>query len=219
MPIYKTEGKKNGQQKYRVRINYVDNTGTPRQITRVTYGNAEARNLEARLQREIKEAPPETHMTVKQLYDEYIAAKKHEVRETSLAKTKNRLELHILPYFKNTHLDKLDTAALSRWKSKLSESGLAVSTRRGAFGEFRAMLNYAVRYGWLAKNPLPAVGNFKDAYELNEQEKLHYYTAEQFKKYIACAREKASSITVWGYYVFLLLSLITQERERAKLTL
>ena len=58
MPIYKMDGKKDGQQKYRVRINYVDNMGKNRQIDRVAYGKAEAKFLEAKLMKEVKESVP-----------------------------------------------------------------------------------------------------------------------------------------------------------------
>lgn len=40
MPIYKMEGKKNGKQKYRVRINYVDSFGAKKQTDTVVYGFA-----------------------------------------------------------------------------------------------------------------------------------------------------------------------------------
>ena len=43
MPIYKMDGKKDGKQQYRVRINYTDNTGRARQIDRVAYGSTEAK--------------------------------------------------------------------------------------------------------------------------------------------------------------------------------
>ena len=49
MPIYKMDGKKDGKQKYRVRINYVDTTGKSRQIDRVAYGKEEAKDLEHEL--------------------------------------------------------------------------------------------------------------------------------------------------------------------------
>ena len=50
MPIYKMKGKKNGKQKYRVRINYVDGFGTKRQTDTVIYGLDEAKELEKQLQ-------------------------------------------------------------------------------------------------------------------------------------------------------------------------
>ena len=58
MPIYKMQGSKNGKQKYRVRVNYTDNLGKNRQIDRVTYGSSEAKDLERRLQYELKEQAP-----------------------------------------------------------------------------------------------------------------------------------------------------------------
>ena len=60
MPIYKTKTKKDGLQQYRVRINYTDRNGKARQLTRVTYGATEAKQLEAELMSEYaktKEAP------------------------------------------------------------------------------------------------------------------------------------------------------------------
>ena len=49
MPIYKMKGTKNGLQKYRVRVNYTDSTGQPRQTERVVYGSQEAKDLEKAL--------------------------------------------------------------------------------------------------------------------------------------------------------------------------
>ena len=90
MPIYKTSVKKDGLQQYRVRINYIDRTGVARQLTRITYGAAEAKQLEAELMSaysKSKEAPVSS-MTLGELYAEYYITKKGEVRETSLAKIK-----------------------------------------------------------------------------------------------------------------------------------
>lgn len=89
-------------QKYRVRINYVAQNGKPRQIDRVAYGLKEAKTLERRLQKEIKDFAPAEKLTVQALYDEYIKIKKHEVRETLLDKTK-----HVLEFLGKYNLDKL----------------------------------------------------------------------------------------------------------------
>lgn len=47
------------------------------------------------------------------------------------------------------------------------------------------MLNYAVKMDYLSKNPLYKIGNFKEVYFETAQGKLHYYTSDQFLKYIA----------------------------------
>jgi hypothetical protein len=38
MPVYKADGKKDGLQKYNIRVNYTDNNGKARQLTRTAYG-------------------------------------------------------------------------------------------------------------------------------------------------------------------------------------
>ena len=55
IPIYKAgKAKKEGLQKYYVRINYVSDTGEYKQITRTAYGIDIAKDLERRLEYDIK---------------------------------------------------------------------------------------------------------------------------------------------------------------------
>jgi len=49
MPIYKVNGEKDGKKKYIVRINYVADSGEPKQLTRIAYGSSAAKDLEMRL--------------------------------------------------------------------------------------------------------------------------------------------------------------------------
>ena len=213
MPIYKMDGKKDGLQKYRVRINYVDQSGKNRQIDRVAYGNPEAKALEAKLLRELREEKPSNRLTVEALYEEYIANKKMDVRETSLDKTMRNLQRYVIPQVGDVKINKLTVQTLQGWKQYMMDLKLAMSTRRNIFGEFRALLNYAVKMNYLPKNPLSSVGNFKDPYDVNKTDKLHYYTPEQFKKYIQIARKNASNLTEWGYYVFFCIAFYTGARK------
>ncbi|MCL2722594.1 MAG: hypothetical protein FWD47_14790, partial [Treponema sp.] len=55
MPIYKVKNeKKDGMQKYNVRVNYTDDNGKPRSLTRAAYGKQEAEKMERDLTREIE---------------------------------------------------------------------------------------------------------------------------------------------------------------------
>lgn len=83
MPIYKMDGRREGKQKYRVRINYLDSAGKSRQIDRVTYGLEEAKLLELQLAKDIKDEAPAKRMTLQQLFDEYTRARKGSVREST----------------------------------------------------------------------------------------------------------------------------------------
>ena len=213
MPIYKMDGKKDGLQKYRVRINYVAQNGKSKQIDRVAYGLEEAKELERQLQKEIKDFTPAEKLTVQGLYDEYIKMKKHEVRETSLDKTKRILTNHVLGFLGKYNLDKLTVSLLQKWKMYISEQNLSIVTRQNIYGEFRAMLNYAVRSEYLQSNPLLKVGNFKEVYFKTEQDKIHYYTKEEFIKYITFAKNTAQTTDDWNYYTFFNVAYFTGMRK------
>ena len=215
MPIYKMDGKRDGKQKYRVRINYVDNAGISRQIDRVTYGMTEAKILEEELQKKTREKalPAMSNITIRQLYDEYIKVKSVDVRKTTLDKTMRILNGNVLPYFANIRLDKLNARMLQDWKLRIAERDLSTVTKQNIYGEFRALLNYAVRMEYLMRNPLGIVGNFKESNFELPKDKLRYYTPEQFKAFIAVARDAANSLTDWGYYVFFCIAFYTGMRK------
>lgn len=217
MPIYKMDGKKDGKQKYRVRINYIDNLGKSHQIDRVAYGSEEAKQLERELNYKIKQEKPAAKLTVQALYNEYVKAKKFEVRESTLDKTKNILIHHILPELGETKIDKLSVTALEEWKRYIENKNLSIRMRKNVYSEFRAMLNYAVKMEYIQKNPLLKVGNFKAPLELEEE--MLFYTPEEFRKFISAAEsyckkcENGGSLYEWNYYVFFCIAFYMGMRK------
>ena len=225
MPIYKMgdEKGKDGKQKYRVRINYQDSEGKNRQIDRVTYGHKEAKDLEEQLRNEIKSKSPGKSITFQMLFTEYIQVKHYEARESSVKKSESILSFHILPDFKNTKIDKLTLPMLQKWKLKMESKTtqghpLSLITKQNAFGEFRALLNYAVKMEYIPKNLLSKIGNFKSSYETKKE--MLYYTKEEFLKFIKEARKHAAesenssnTIQEWHYYVFFATAFYTGLRK------
>lgn len=217
MPIYKTSVKKDGLQQYRVRINYTDSFGKAHSLTRHAYGLAEAKQMEQDIIREYcTEKPAVTRMTVQQLYNEYILAKENEVRATSLVPIKNCLAKGALPYLADKQLDKLTVPALQSWKNDIAMIDVSISTKQNYYAELMQMLNYAVKMGYIPKNNLTIVGNFKKDTQALPKEELHFYTPDQFKKFIAVAREQAEkkdTINDWSYYVFFFIAYFTGARK------
>lgn len=214
MPITKANGKKDGQQKYRVRVNYIDKDGNYKQIERTAYGLAEAKQLELQLISDTKNSETGGNMTVEELANEYLKSKKYTVRETSFVKIKGNLDRYILPHTKNIRIDKLTKSVLQEWKTTIEKENYSIRHKQNIYSEFRALLNYAVKMEYLIKNPILSVGNFVDPYDIvGQEDKLQYYTSEEFKKYIACAKEKAKSIVEWGYYVFFNIAFYTGMRK------
>ena len=217
MPFYKMNGKRDGKQKYRVRINYLDSAGKPHQIDRVTYGLEEAKLLELQLAKEVRDEAPAKRMTLRQLFDEYIKARKGSVRESTLDKSQRILKRHVLPELGGLRLQKLTSPVLMQWKMDMEQKGLAIVTRQNAYAEFHILLNYACRMEYLPKNPLDKVGNFRASGEIKKE--MQYYTADEFKKFIAAARENAENadrngvLGEWDYYVFFAIAFYTGLRK------
>lgn len=212
MPIYKTDKKKNGLLQYKVVVNYTDANGKYRQKTKLVYGKDEANLAEFTLLNGIK-TEPNAAITLGHLYNEYIETKKHDVRETSLDKTKNVLEHHVLPYFEKIMLKNINVKALQKWKNIISELPLATTTKNNINKEFRALLNFGVRMEYMPNNPLIKLGTFKDDDFKSQADKLHYYTAEQFKSFIECAEARCKSLNDWGLYVFFNIAFFTGMRK------
>lgn len=119
MPIYKMKGSKDGKQKYRVRINYIDNEGKSRQIDRVAYGSAEAKELERQLLYDIKHQSTSVRMTFQKLFEIYKKSVENEIRESTLQKTNKTILNHVIPYLGNVSLSKLTVPVLQNWKLKI----------------------------------------------------------------------------------------------------
>ena len=161
MPIYKMDGKKDGLQKYRVRINYTDNLGVQKQLDRVAYGKDAAKELESRLMRDLKEETG-NKITVADLCDEYIRVKRNEIRESTLDKQVKHLNKYVIPFFNSTRLSKLTVPQLQRWKTYIEElqttkqAPLSLSYKQKLFSSFRSVLNYAVKMEYIDKAHCPS---------------------------------------------------------------
>ncbi len=223
MPIYKMEGKKKGLQRYRVRINYADIYGNSKQTERVVYGLEAAKELERRLNAEMKETSA-CNMTVQELYEEYISVKKYGIRENTLNCIKGTFNKYILPELKHYHIRKLNVPILNKWKLNIEEKkksngeALALNYKRSIYDVFTALLNYAVKMEYIEKNLLAVIGNFKDVNLIKKE--MEYYTAEEFLKYIKIAgmsaensEKETGNIYEWNYYVFFNIAFYTGMRK------
>ena len=221
MPIYKVDGiKKDGLQKYVVRVSYISNTGEYKKITRTAYGSDEAKNLEMRLTSGVKnkEIIPFAKKTVQQLFEQFTTAKKYEVRETTLEKYERSFKNHIIPKLESVRIDKLTPTVLEEWKLYIEKKGLAIKSKKHVYGDFRAVLNYAVKMEYITVNPLLKIGNFKDT--LGVKKEMSIYTAQQFTQFITTAKQIAEErqkdyldLSEWDFYVFFNIAFFTGLRK------
>jgi len=220
MPIYKAKGKKNGLQKYIVRINYISDSGEQKQLSRMAYGLDMAKNLEMNLLDKLKNKGemPTKKMTVQELYNEYIEVKTYELRKRTIYNIKYTFKTYFLPTYKNYRLDKITVKEVQNWKISMEKRNLALNTKRKIYIFINAMMNYAVKMEYFQKNPFTKMGNFRNT--LNIKSEMSIYTPEEFKKFITAAKESAeekeklkNDLSEWDYYVFFGIAFYTGLRK------
>jgi len=221
MPKYKVKGKKkDGLEKYILRINYTADNGKSKQLTRIAYGTEAADNLETRLNYKLKieKEIPNKKMTVQELFEEYKQIKTYELRPRTMFNIQQIYDSYILPIYKDFRIDKVTIKDAQDWKIYMEKKNLALSTKKRAFIFFSSIFNYAVRMEYLNKNPLTRVGNFKGILTIKPEMKI--YMPEDFNKFITSAKEIAeekeklkNDLSEWDYYVFFNIAFYTGLRK------
>lgn len=212
MPIYPTGKKKDGKSQYRVRINYTDG-GDHRQKEQLCYGYREAQELEKRLHNLYAADGNRGDILLRDFFEEYIRQRKSDVRETTLEKFRSNMENHILPVLGNAALSDLTPQMIAQWKASVSEKELSVSYCHRIYGSLNSLLNYAVRMKLIHENPTNGVGNFRETNFEAPEEKLHFYTPEQFIRYAAAADKSVKSYYDRSVYMFMMIAYYTGMRK------
>lgn len=228
MPIYRIDGeKKDGLQKYRVVVNYTDETGKKRTVERREYGKARAERTEAALREKIGRGAAKRDLaarpiTLNELVKVYEKERGPEIRRTTLDKKKSVLANNVCPVLGEKAVRSLSAEDMRAWRvwinGRTTEKGtpLKAATKNAAYRELRALLNFAAANGYLRETPLKNVPAFRDPYKEAEAARLRYYTAEEYKRYIAAAREaaeKKGDLRAWGLYVFFAVAYYTGMRK------
>lgn len=161
----------------------------------------------------MKETAPDSNITIKELFQEYMENKKYEVRETPWNKTNSILLYNVIPFLEDIKINKLDIKKLQKWKNIILKQSTKITTKQNAYKELRALFNYAMKMNYVTQNSLIKVRNFKEVYFETNQDKLRYYTPEQFKQFIAVAEKHCKTLIDYGYFVFFNIAYFTGMRK------
>ena len=209
MPIYPIKDEKGKTVKYRVDINYKDENGNYKRITKMNKNTttlASAKKLEHQLLQELNYLKSD-NITYQELYDEYMTVKETEIKFTTLGKTEMNQRLYILPFFAKKNIDEITTKDVQRWKLEIEKKGLAHQTKNNIFSSLRAVLSFGVKFHGLQNNPAIACGNFVN--KEYKKDKLNYWTLEEFTSFndklkeFCLEKEQKNDLDTfiyWGYY-------------------
>lgn len=187
MPVYKDKKRNTWYVRF-----YKENVyGTKTQKTRSGF-----KTKSGALQYEILEKTKKSdnivqNITFQELYDIYIKDKSQSLKFQSIRAIKSKFQLHILPYFKNCIVAKIDNAMYIDWKEKIIKHHFSYKYNSSLHIAMVSILNYAMEFYNLEYNIASKVGNFS---KKNYIPKRDFWTFEEYQKFIQVIDNELDSI-------------------------
>lgn len=91
--------------------------------------------------------------TVGDVVEESMATAALKLKPRTLRSYRQGYDRHILPSFGQRRVSAVTSADVERWVSELAASGLAPATVRNTFVALNKVFRYAVRHGYVTRNP------------------------------------------------------------------
>ena len=121
-------------------------------------------------------------ITFEEAIDNYLKYIKLKNKATSYRNISNRINNHILPYFRSKNIYDLNTHDYLNWQLKIDELNYKIKYKKTLHVCFVTFLNYCIKFYDLETNVASKVGNF---HENNyEEEKGNIWTLEEFNQFI-----------------------------------
>ena len=124
-------------------------------------------------------------MTMEQFVDVYIEDRRNRIKESTMATKENIIRKHIVPYFGYKKISEITASDVIKWQNEIMEKSnrngtkLTKSFLKTIHNQLSAVMNHAVRYYGLAKNPAQIVGNMGTDKEV----KTSFWTVEQYRRF------------------------------------
>ena len=123
----------------------------------------------------------DSYMTFQELYDVFIKSKKQTLKYQTVRAMISKYKNHILPYFKDYPINKIDNKVYLEWKEQIINKGFSYKYNSSLHGCMVSILNYAMDFYNLERNIAIKVGNFSKG---NYFKKVNFWTYEEFLKFI-----------------------------------
>ena len=123
------------------------------------------------------------------------------LKPQSIRSVFDRIENHILPYFKYYDIYELKEVDILEWHYYMQNKNLSYRYLKNIHTCLITFLNFAVKFYDLDKNVASKVGNFR--YKGQKIKKFDFYTLEEFKRFINSKLTPANSpgICIWTIHI------------------
>ncbi len=134
--------------------------------------------------------------------DIYMGDIRPQIKASTMATKENIINTHIRPYFENMSLSEITSTEILQWQNELlslrddNGKGYSQTYLRTIQNQLNAILNHAVKYYDLPKNPCKANKKMGKA----KSKEMLFWTQEEYEKFSESIMDKPVS-----YYAFQLL--------------
>ena len=130
-----------------------------------------------------------TEITFKNLYFSYMEDSKNRLRLHTIENKKNILKTKILPFFETYKIKDISPLIIRKWQNEIINKGYSETYLKTINNQLVALLNYAVKFYNLDKNPCLIAGSIGK----KNAEEMHVWTIQEFKTFIALLEHKSFS--------------------------
>lgn len=190
MPVYKD--KKHNT--WYCQFYYKDWTGTNKQKRKRGFATQrEAKEWERNF---LSTLQPDTNITFAALVSNYMKDLATRLKPTTLETKRSIIENKLLPYFKNMKICDINEISVRRWQNELlnfrNDKGKPFSDTylKTINNQLSAILNYAMIYYGLTKNPCRVVGSIGKS----NADSMQIWTLDQFEQFIQYEKKTAGRL-------------------------
>lgn len=134
------------------------------------------------------------------LVDLYFEDCEARLKPTTFFNKKYLMELRILPFFEKLKITEITPLHIRRWQTQLlnNEKKLKPTYLRSLNNQLNAVLNYAVKYYDLPKNPLRYCDPFGEKYA----DEMSFWTQKEFFKFREKIKNKEMSEVIFNLFFY-----------------
>lgn len=179
MPVYKAKDATKDKKIWYFVSSYKDINGNYKQYKSKKYSTKEEATKEEAIFK-LSEKNSKSSLTINDLCNDYINYITGRLKEQSVYKIKNRINLHIVPYFGNMQIKKLSKNEYINWQNQMNKTNYAPSYKNTLHGLLVSIIKHAIKYNNATINVPQMVGGFKN----NEVKEINFFSYDEFTKFI-----------------------------------
>ena len=181
MPVYYNEDKKTWYAMFYAK----DYKGVNKKYKKTGFKKKkEAQEYEYEFKKKIAKS---VNMSFQSLYELYFEDYSKRHKPTAINTVENFFRLHILPFFSNVEISKINSYMIREWQNEMlekkNENGKLFSenSKANIYAALKSMFNWAAKYQGLNENPCKNLGAFGSKKNRSE---MKIWSVDDFNKFI-----------------------------------